>query len=68
MYKMQLCNASTQEVLREETYKNPDFIEGCIESAKNSVGDAYLQQRLFQANYVSHSVINEGVEEGLSNS
>lgn len=39
MYKMQFCNALTQEVLREVTYDNAAIITSLIESAEKNVGN-----------------------------
>lgn len=61
MYKLQFCNADTQEVLRETECDHPDRIFGLVKSAEKSLEfDAYVldrQQRLYDADYNSYSVI-----------
>lgn len=62
MYKLQICNALTHEVLREKTYKKPDLILSLIESATNGQ-ECFLfdeQCRTFKGTYVSHSSFFDG--------
>jgi hypothetical protein len=65
MYKMQLCNVYTQEVLREAVYDKPDMIHSLIDSAEKNVGfglDSFIfdnQQRTLKAEYVTYSMIHE---------
>jgi glyoxylase-like metal-dependent hydrolase (beta-lactamase superfamily II) len=61
MYKLQFCSADTQEVLRETECDHPDHIFGLVKLAERSLEfDAYVldrQQRLYDADYNSYSVI-----------
>lgn len=62
MYKLQICNALTHEVLREKMYKKPDLILSLIESATNGQ-ECFLfdeECRTFKGFYVSHSSYIEG--------
>jgi hypothetical protein len=62
MYKLQVCNALTQEILREKTYKKPDLIYSLIESAEKGQ-ECFLfdeQQRTLKGVYVSRSTFTEG--------
>ncbi|MEH7126858.1 MULTISPECIES: hypothetical protein [Neobacillus] len=63
MYKLQICNALTQEILRVKTYKKPDLILSLIESGTKGQ-ECFLfdeQCRTFKGVYVSHtSFIEEG--------
>jgi hypothetical protein len=61
MYKLQFCNADTQEVLRETQCDHPDHIFGLVKLAEKSLEfDAFVldgQQRLYDADYNSYSII-----------
>ncbi|QIZ07591.1 hypothetical protein HFZ78_13330 [Priestia megaterium] len=62
MYKLQICNALTQEILREKTYKKPDLILSLIESGTKGQ-ECFLfdeQRKTFKGTYVTHSSFNEG--------
>ncbi|WHZ05846.1 hypothetical protein QNH48_14995 [Neobacillus sp. YX16] len=65
MYKMQLCNVYTQEILREEDFDTPDVINNLIHSAKKSDLDgldAFIidsKKRTLKADYVTHSIVTE---------
>lgn len=65
MYKLQFCNAYTQEVLREATYDSVDLIQSLIDSAQKNVGsglDGFIIDNLLRtlkAEYVTHSMIHE---------
>jgi hypothetical protein len=67
---MQLCNAYTQEVVREERYDNPDVINSLIKSAEKSVSqglESFIiddQKRTLKAEYITHSII-KGTKETL---
>jgi hypothetical protein len=64
LYKLQICNALTQEILRVKTYKKPDLILSLIESGTKGQ-ECFLfdeQCRTFKGVYVSHtSFIEEGI-------
>ncbi|MGF6950094.1 hypothetical protein QF028_002599 [Neobacillus sp. B4I6] len=68
MYKLQFCNAFTQELLREATYGKVDVIQSLIESAQKNVGsglDSFIidnELRTLRAEYVTHSMIHQGNE------
>ncbi|WP_026566597.1 hypothetical protein [Bacillus sp. UNC41MFS5] len=65
MYKLQICNAQTQEILREKTYKKPDLIFSLLESgAKGQVCFLFDEERrTLKGDYVSHSVFKEADTE-----
>jgi hypothetical protein len=57
LYKLQICNAETQEILREKTYKKPDLIFSLLESATKGQ-ECFLfdeDRRTFKGVYVTHS-------------
>ncbi|MBV7505667.1 hypothetical protein KW850_10410 [Bacillus sp. sid0103] len=61
MYKLQICNALTQEILREKTYKKPDLILSLLESGANGQ-ECFLfdeERRTLKGDYVSHSTFME---------
>ncbi|WHY68832.1 hypothetical protein [Neobacillus sp. SuZ13] len=61
MYKLQICNAQTQEILREKTYKKPDLILSLLESGAKGQ-ECFLfdeERRTLKGDYVSHSVYME---------
>ena len=62
MYKMQIRNALTHEILREKTYKKPDLILSLIESAEKGQ-ECFLLfdegRRTFKGDYVTHSIFTE---------
>ena len=58
MYKLQIYNAQTQEILREKTYKKPDLILSLLESGAKGQ-ECFLfdeERRTLKGDYVSHSV------------
>jgi hypothetical protein len=58
LYKLQICNALTQEILRVKTYKKPDLILSLIESGTKGQ-ECFLfdeQRRTLKGEYVSHSI------------
>jgi hypothetical protein len=62
LYKLQICNALTQEILREKTYKKPDLILSLIESGIKGQ-ECFLfdeQRKTLKGTYVTHSSFNEG--------
>jgi hypothetical protein len=64
LYKLQICNALTQEILRVKTYKKPDLILSLIESGTKGQ-ECFLfdeQRRTLKADYVSHSSF---IEDGM---
>ncbi|MEH7084162.1 hypothetical protein V7139_15710 [Neobacillus drentensis] len=61
MYKLQIYNAQTQEILREKTYKKPDLILSLLESGAKGQ-KCFLfdeERRTLKGDYVSHSVFRE---------
>ncbi|HLO12623.1 MAG TPA: hypothetical protein VK190_10440 [Pseudoneobacillus sp.] len=61
MYKLQICNALTQEILREKTYKKPDLILSLIESATKGQ-ECFLfdeDRKTYKGLYVTHSNFTE---------
>ena len=62
MYKLQICNAYTNEMIREKTYRKPDIIEILIDSA--TVGTECIlfdeQLRTLKGFYVRHEIFEEG--------
>ena len=57
MYKLQICNALTNEILREKTYKKPDLILDLIESGLKGQ-ECFLfdeERRTYKGDYVTHS-------------
>ena len=61
MYKLQIYNAQTQEILREKTYKKPDLILSLLESGAKGQ-ECFLfdeERRTLKGDYVSHSVFME---------
>ncbi len=65
MYKLQIYNAQTQEMLREKTYKKPDLILSLMESAETGQ-ECFLfdeECRLYKGDYVTHSCFTEGAYE-----
>ncbi len=61
MYKLQICNALTQEILREKTYKKPDLILSLIESGAKGQECFLFDEdlRTLKGEYVSHSIYME---------
>lgn len=62
MYKMQICNALTQEVLREKTYRKTDLIFSLLESAEKGQECILFDEncKTYKGNYVSHTIDFEG--------
>jgi hypothetical protein len=57
LYKLQICNVLTQEILREKTYKKPDLILSLLESGAKGQ-ECFLfdeERRTLKGVYVSHS-------------
>jgi len=57
LYKLQICNALTHEILREKTYKKPDLIFSLLESAEKGQ-ECFLfdeERRTYKGDYVTHS-------------
>lgn len=62
MYKMQIINDITQEIIREKTYKKPDIIMSLLDSAVKGQ-ECFLfdeQLKTYKGFYTTHTVINEG--------
>lgn len=65
MYKLQICDALTQEILREKMYKKPDLILSLIEFGEKGQ-ECFLfdeQFRTFKGAYVNHHSFIEGDTE-----
>lgn len=61
LYKLQIQNAETQEILREKTYKKPDLIFSLLDSAEKEQ-ECFLfdeQCKTYKGDYVSHSIYTE---------
>lgn len=61
MYKLQIYNAQTQEMLREKTYKKPDLILSLLESAEKGQ-ECFLfdeERKTYKGDYVTHSNFTE---------
>jgi hypothetical protein len=61
LYKLQICNALTDEILREKTYKKPDLIFSLIESGEKGQ-ECFLfdeERRTYKGDYVTHSSFAE---------
>ena len=61
MYKLQIYNAETHEILREKTYKKPDLIHDLIESAASGHECFLFDEELktYKGDYVSHTTCKE---------
>ncbi|WP_144549335.1 hypothetical protein [Bacillus sp. X1(2014)] len=65
MYKLQIYNAQTQEILREKMYKKPDLILSLLESGVKGQ-ECFLfdeERRTLKGDYVSHSVFMDADTE-----
>lgn len=65
MYKLQIYDAQTHEILREKMYKKPDLILDLIDSATKGQ-ECFLfdeQRKTYKGDYVTHSSFTE--EEDL---
>jgi hypothetical protein len=65
LYKLQIYNALTQEIVREKTYKKPDLILSLLESGVKGQ-ECFLfdeERRTLKGDYVSHSVFMEADTE-----
>jgi hypothetical protein len=62
LFKLQICNAYTQEIIREKVYKKPDLIEWFINSATEGKEHVLFDEQLrtLKGFYVSHEVKDEG--------
>ena len=61
MYKLQICNALTHEILREKTYKKPDLLLSLIEAGEKGQ-ECFLfdeECRTYKGDYISHSSFTE---------
>lgn len=61
MFKLQVYNAETQEILREKTYKKPDLIYSLLESAEKGQ-ECFLfdeERKTYKGGYVAHSSCTE---------
>lgn len=59
---MQICNALTNEVLREKTYRKTDLIFSLLESAEKGQECILFDEnfKTYKGNYVSHVIDFEG--------
>jgi hypothetical protein len=60
LYKLQIYNALTQELVREKMFKKPDHILSLLDSAeKGQVCFIFDEDcRTYQGTYVSHTIFN----------
>ena len=61
MYKLQVCNALTHEILREKTYKKPDLVLSLIELAEKGQ-ECFLfdeECKTYKGIYVNHLSFTE---------
>ncbi|WP_394231974.1 hypothetical protein [Niallia oryzisoli] len=65
MYKLQIQNAETQEILREKTYKKPDLIFSLLESAEKGQECFLFDEKCktYRGDYVTHSTYTENDTE-----
>jgi hypothetical protein len=58
---MQICDAQTQEIVREKTYKKPDLILSLLEPAERGQECLLFDENLktYKGSYVTHSIFNE---------
>ncbi len=58
---MQICNALTNEVLREKTYRKTDLIFSLLESAEKGQECILFDEnfKTYKGNYVSHQIVFE---------
>jgi hypothetical protein len=61
LYKLQVFNAETQEILREKTYKKPDLIHSLLESAEKGQECVLFDEecKTYKGDYVTHSSFTE---------
>jgi len=62
LYKLQICNVQTHEVLREKTFKKPDLISSLIELGLKGK-ECFLfdeECRTYKGKYVNHYSFIEG--------
>nr|WP_263327828.1 hypothetical protein [Neobacillus sp. Marseille-Q6967] len=61
MFKLQILDASTQEIIREETYGDSEIFNSVMKAFK--IGQDYIlfdrQRKVLKGVYVSHSILNE---------
>jgi hypothetical protein len=67
LYKAYIVNTLTQETLIEYDNKDLDFISHFIETCKATEGtECYIfdrEQRTYLSNYISHSIVQEGMDK-----
>lgn len=61
MYKLQIINALTHEIIREKTYIKPDFISGILTSARKGLIYFLFDEdsRAYIGEFTGHSVSEE---------
>jgi hypothetical protein len=62
LYKLQIINAQSQEILREKLYKKPDLILSLMEDSEKG-HECFLfdeNLRTYKGVYVSHTCFTEG--------
>jgi hypothetical protein len=61
LYKLQIINAQTQEIIREKIFRKPDHILSLLESAKKGQVCFLFDEdcRTYTGDYVSHSIFTE---------
>nr|WP_295972116.1 hypothetical protein [uncultured Bacillus sp.] len=62
MYKVQLINALTHEILREKVYEKPEFVLSLIEFVEKEQKCLFFDERLRlnKAEYITHYSYAEG--------
>jgi hypothetical protein len=64
LYKIELVNLPTQEILREHFYDSPKLIQSMIYSLKKNKGtECYIidnKGRTLESNYVFHTKVDNG--------
>jgi hypothetical protein len=62
LYKLEIYNADTQEMIREKTYKKTDRIEWLLDSASTGKECVLFddQLRTLKGFYVKHDVVDKG--------
>lgn len=61
MYKLQIYDALTNELIREKTYKKPDLLFSLLESAEKGQ-ECFLfdeERKTYKGDYVTHSSFSE---------
>jgi len=62
LYKLQICNAQTQEIVREKTYKKPELLLSFFDLAESGHECLVFDENLktLKGDYISHATFDEG--------